>query len=175
MDEETAAQPPRDNMLPFVVGMFVIAIAVYAIFYSTDQTLRSKDGGWEVTFTTNQMGAAVLQLSLPSKGIENCSVVFNGEKLPPDFKPVTTNLVTPTHLPVAVPFGQWFYADLTYLPGVVTFNFFGEDGNATGRRHEVELLQLGLVVNREKHDWKAALKIEVSPEDKKDWPEPKID
>ena len=175
MDEETATQPPRDNMLPFVVGMFVIAIAVYAIFYSTDQTLRSKDGGWEVTFTTNQMGAAVLQLSLPSKGIENCSVVFNGEKLPPDFKPVTTNLVTPTQLPVAVPFGQWFYADLTYLPGVVTFNFFGEDGNATGRRHEVELLQLGLVVNREKHDWKPALKIEVSPKDKKDWHEPKID
>ena len=175
MDEETAAQPPRDNMLPFVVGMFVIAIVVYAIFYSTDQTLRSKDGGWEVTFTTNQMGAAVLQLSLPSKGIENCSVVFNGEKLPPNFKPVTTNLVTPTHLPVAVPFGQWFYADLTYLPGVVTFNFFGEDENATGRRHEVELLPLGMVVNREKHDWKSALKIEVSPKDKKDWPEPKID
>ena len=175
MDEETAAQPPRDNMLPFVVGMFVIAIAVYAIFYSTDQTLRSKDGGWEVTFTTNQMGMPVLQLSLPSKGIENCSVVFKGEKLPPDFKPVTTNLVTPTQLPVAVPFGQWFYADLTYLPGVVTFNFFGEDGNATGRRHEVELLQRGLVVNRKKHDWKTALKIEVSPKDKKDWPEPKID
>ena len=175
MDEETAAQPPRDNMLPFVVGMFVIAIAVYAIFYSTDQTLRSKDGGWEVTFTTNQMGAAVLQLSLPSKGIENCSVVFNGEKLPPDFKPVTTNLVTPIQLPLSVPFGQWFYADLTDLPGVVTFNFFGEDGNATGRRHEVELLQRGLVVNREKYDWKPALKIEVSPKDKKDWPEPKID
>ena len=175
MDEETATQPPRDNMLPFVAGMFAIAIAVYALFYFTDQTLRSKDGGWEVTFTTNQIGAPVLQLSLPSKGIENCSVVFNGEKLPPDFKPVTTNLVTPTHLPVAVPFGQWFYADLTYLPGVVTFNFFGEAGNATGRRHEVELLQRGLVVNREKHDWKPALKIEVSPKDKKDWPEPKID
>ena len=175
MDEETATQPPRDNMLPFAAGMFVIAIAVYALFYSTDQTLRSKDGGWEVTFTTNQIGAPVLQLSLPSKGIENCSVVFNGEKLPPDFKPVTTNLVTPTQLPVAVPFGQWFYADLTYLPGVVTFNFFWEDRNATGRRHEVELLQLGLVVNREKHDWKPALKIEVTPKDKKDWPEPKID
>ena len=175
MVEVSSTKLPRDNMLPFAAGMFVIAIAVYAIFYSTDQTLRSKDGGWEVTFTTNQIGSPVLQLSLPSKGIENCSVVFNGEKLPPDFKPVTTNLVTPTHLPVPVPFGQWFYADLTYLPGIVTFNFFGENGNATGRWHEVELLQRGLVVNREKHDWKPALKIEVSPKDKKDWPEPKID
>ena len=175
MDEETAAQPPRDNMLLFVVGMFVIAIVVYAIFYSTDQTLRSKDGGWEITFTTNQMGTPMLELSLPSKGIENCSVVFNGETLPLDFKPMSTNLVTPTQLPESVPFGQWFYADLTYLPGVVTFNFFGEERNATGRRHEVELLQRGLVVNREKHDWKPALKIEVSPKDKKDWPEPKID
>ena len=51
-------------MLPFVVGMFVIAIVVYAIFYSTDQTLRSKDGGWEITFTTNQMGTPMLELSL---------------------------------------------------------------------------------------------------------------
>ncbi len=175
MDEETAAQPPRDNMLPFVVGMFVIAIAVYAIFYSTDQSLRSKDGGWEVTFTTNQFGVPMLQASLLSKGIENCSVIFNGEILPPDFKPVTTNLVTPTHLPVAVPFGQWFYADLTYLPGVVTFEFFGEDGNATGRRHEVELQKHGLVVNRTRHHWQSSDSVEVSPKDKKDWPEPKID
>ena len=162
-------------MLPFAAGMFVIAIVVYAFFYSTDQSLRSKDGGWEVTCTTNQVGTPMLLVNLPSKGITNCAVVFNGEKLPPDFKPVTTNLVTPTQLPVAVPIGQWFYADLTYLPGVVTFNFFGEDGNATGRRHEVELLQLGLVVNREKHDWKPALKIEASPKDKKDWPERKTD
>ena len=175
MVEVSSTKLPRDSILPFALVMFAIAIVIYTFFYSTDQSLRSKDGGWEVTFTTNQFGAPMLQASLMSKGIENCSVVFNGEKLPPDFKPVTTNLVTPIQLPVAVPFGQWFYADLTYLPGVVTFNLFGEDGNATGRRHEVELLQRGLVVNRKKHDWQPSLKIEVSPKDKKDWPEPKID
>jgi len=44
-------------MLPFVAGMFFIALGVYVLMYSTDQNLRSKDGGWEITYTTNQTGA----------------------------------------------------------------------------------------------------------------------
>ena len=43
---------------------------------------------------------------------------------------------------------------LTYLPGAVTFNLFGKEANGTaGMRHEVELIQAGLVVDRHRHDW----------------------
>jgi len=171
------ASKPRDSIVPFALGMFAIALVVYVITYFGDQNLRTKDGGWQVTFTTNQLGAPMLLVNLPSQGITNCSFVFEGETVPTDFRPSTTNYVNPTKLPVTVPFGRLFHADLTYLPGVVTFDFFAEDANATnkGRRHEVELLPRGLVVNRQEHQWKPAMEIKLAPEDKKDWPGPKLD
>ncbi len=161
-------------MLPFVAGMFVLALGVYVLLYSTDQNLRSKDGGWQVTYTTNQVGTPMLVVNLSSAGIADRAVIFNGETVSAGFRPFTTNYVTPTHLPVAVPFGQWFHGDLTYLPGVVTFNLFGADANATGPRHEVELQKRGLVVNRKRHDWNGP-PVELSPADKRDWPEPTLD
>ena len=77
----------------------------------------------------------------------------------------------------AMPFGRLFHADLTYLPGVVTFDLFANDSNAThqGRRHEVELLPRGLVVNRTEYPWRPVMEIKLSAEDKKDWPGPKLD
>lgn len=161
-------------MLPFVAGMFFIALGVYVLVYSTDQTIRSKDGGWEVTYTTNNIGEPMLLVTLPSAGITNRSVVFHGETVREGFESFTTNYITPTHLPVPMPFGQWFHGDLTYLPGVVTFNLFGADANATGLRHEVELQKRGLVVNRKRFDWQSPKPVEVSPEDKRDWPVPEL-
>ena len=160
-------------MLPFVTGMFFIALSVYVLTYSTDQNLRRKDGGWEVSYTTNQTGTPMMVVNLPSAGITNRTVIFNGETVPPYFKTYATNYVIPTHLPVAVPFGQWFHGDLTYLPGVVTFNVFGADANTTGLRHEVELQKRGLVVNRQRYDWNGT-PVEVSPADKRDWPVPEL-
>jgi hypothetical protein len=110
--ETKPTAPPRENMLPFVAGMFFIALGVYVLMYSTDQNLRSKDGGWVITYTTNELGAPMMVVNLPSAGITNRTVIFNGETVPPNFKTYTTNYVTPTHLPVAVPFGQWFHGDL---------------------------------------------------------------
>ncbi len=160
-------------MLPFVAGMFLIALIAYVALYSTDQNLRAKDGGWQVTYTTNSVGTPMMVVNLPSAGITNSAVVFNGETVPTEFQPFTTNYVTPTHLPVAVPFGQWFHGDLTYLPGVVTFNLFGATTNATGPRHEVELQKRGMIVNRQRHDWNGP-PVEVSPADKSDWPAPEL-
>ena len=176
MAEPNPAPTPRDSIVPFALGMFAIAIVVYVITYFGDQNLRTKDGGWEVTFST-QLGTPMLMINLHSQGITNCVVVFEGETLPANFQPSTTNFVNPTPLPVAVPFGQLFHTDLTYLPGVVTFDLFAEDANAKskGRRHEVELLPRGLVVNRQEHQWKPAMEIKLAPEDKKDWPGPKLD
>jgi hypothetical protein len=137
----------------------------------------TKDGGWQVDFTTNQFGAPIMLINLPSQGIANCAVAFEGETVPANFQPSTINYVKPTQLPVAMPFGRLFHADLTYLPGVVTFDLFANDSNAThqGRRHEVELLPRGLVVNRKLHKWKNGTGIKLSPEDKKDWPGAKLD
>ena len=100
-------------MMPFVVGMFFIALGVYVLMYSTDQNIRSKDGGWQVSYTTNQSGTPMIVINLASSGITNRTVIFNGETVLADFNTYVTIHVTPPHLSVAVPFGQWFNADLT--------------------------------------------------------------
>ena len=108
-----------------------------------------------------------------ARGYRNCTLVFPGETVPVGFETVRTNFVDPVHLPQSVPFGNWFYADLTYLPGTVTFDLFPINASATskGRRHEIELLPRGLVVNRKAHAWEDGLRIEVPAEAKEDWQE----
>ena len=174
MAEPDAQPAPRDSIVPFALGMFAIALVVYALFYSADQNLRTKDGGWQLTFTTNQTGTPMLLINLPSQAISNAAIIFEGETLSANFRPATTNFTDPAHLPVPVPFGRLFHADLTYLPGVITFDLFAPEANATqpGPRHEVEILPRGLVVNRKEHAWKPDMEIRLSPVDKKDWPGP---
>lgn len=173
MAEEPPKSTHRDRLWPFALGMAAVALLVYVFTYTGDQTLRHKDGGWQVTFTTNATGTPLLQVDLPSKGFTNCVVIFEGEAVPAGFQPMTTNFSNPEHLPVRVPFGEWFYADLTYLPGAVTFNLFGAEANGTaGMRHEVELIQAGLVVNRHRHDWQPGLTVTATTEGKRDWPRP---
>ena len=173
MAKETAKPTARDRLWPFALGMAAVALVAYVFTYAGDQSLRSKDGGWQVAFTTNSAGTPMLRVNLPSKGFTNCTVLFEGESIPTGFQPLTTNFTDPTHLPVPVPFGEWFYADLTYLPGAVTFNLFGKEANGTaGMRHEVEMIQAGLVVNRHRHDWRPNIVVTAKAEGKRDWPKP---
>ena len=171
MAKEESNTPPRDNIIKFFTKTAVIAAVVYFGFYSFDQWMRKKDGPWEVTFDKDANGTPILIINWAARDYSNCTVLFHGDSVPEGFELVKTNYVDPSHLPLKVPFGEWFFADLTYLPGTVTYNFFAEDANASskGRRHEIELLPRGLVVNREEYPWKAGMQIEVSTGDKRDW------
>lgn len=175
MAEETATQlpPKEDDILMFAAKTAIIAVILYIAIYSFDQWKRKKDGPWSVRFQADSNGTPTMVIDWEVRGYRNCTLVFPGETLPAGFANVQTNFVDPVHLPQAVPFGQWFYADLTYLPGTVTFNLFAEDANTPGkgRRHEIELLPRVLVVNRKEYRWKNNLRIEVQPEAKKDWRE----
>ena len=56
------------------------------------------------------------------------------------------------------------YADLTYLPGVITLELFG---------HEIELLPRTLYVNRHAIPWTAGTNLTLHASDRPDaWPEP---
>ena len=175
MAEETSDNPPPkdDDILGFTVKMALIAVIIYIGVYSFDQWMRKKDGPWTVTFQADANGTPMLVIDWAARGYRNCTLVFPGEIVPVGFETVQTNFVDPVHLPQSVPFGNWFYADLTYLPGTVTFDLFPIDANATskGRRHEIELLPRGLVVNRKAHAWEDGLRIEVPAEAKEDWQE----
>jgi hypothetical protein len=49
------------------------------------------------------------------------------------------------------------YEDLTFLPGVVTFDLFG---------HEVELLPRALIANKKQVPWKSGVTIDLWPTNK---------
>ena len=56
-----------------------------------------------------------------------------------------------------MPFGRVKFEDLTYLPGTVTFDFFG---------HEIELIPRTLYINRKPRPWQSNAIISLTPADK---------
>ena len=82
-----------------------------------------------------------ITINQPTLGLQNIRVVFVDER--------STNepgrvLFTRTEMPV--PFGRIRFQDLTYLPGTLTFDFFG---------HEVELLPRVLTINLQERQWQS--------------------
>ena len=133
---------------------FGLAIVIYAAFFTCDQGLRRRKGGWEVTFGTNSSGTAAIQVNHAELGITNVQIAFLGE--------VATNTNSNARVifdkpQQPIPFGKVKFEDLTYLPGSVAFDFFG---------HEVELLPRTLYLNKQEHAWKSGAIYELKPEGK---------
>jgi hypothetical protein len=133
---------------------FGLAIVVYAAFFTCDQGLRKRKGGWEVLFGTNAAGYAAITVNHAALAVTNVQIVFHGES--------STNanaagrvLFDKPQQPV--PFGKVKFEDLTYLPGSVAFDFFG---------HEVELLPRTLYLNKKEHAWKSGAVFELTPGEK---------
>jgi hypothetical protein len=141
---------------PFkAVGLtFVVALALYCvIFYGIEYRRRYK-GPWEVTFVSDAQGNPSVIIYQPKLRISAVEVLFLGERL------AVTNLsekVSFDQPKKAIPFGKRLFEDLTFLPGVETFDFFG---------HEVELLPRVLVVNKKEVPWQSEAVLELSPTNK---------
>ena len=69
----------------------------------------------------------------------------SGNSLPATNSPVTLVFNQPKPVPYEVPFGNCVFMDTTFLPGTITFQFFG---------HEIELLPRVLVIDRQEHSWR---------------------
>ena len=150
---------PSGFAKPVWVGL-LLAVAIYAGGFALDQHLRTRRGPWEVTFATAPSGAPAILVSQPKLNIANLEIVFLGE--------TATNVhgsVVFDFPQKPVPFGKVKFEDLTYLPGTVTFDFFG---------HEIELLPRTLYINRKAHPWISNEAITLSAADKPvALPEPK--
>ena len=70
---------------------------------------------------------------------------LSGNSLPATNSPVTLVFSQPKPVPYEVPFGNCVFMDTTFLPGTITFQFFG---------HEIELLPRVLVIDRQEHPWR---------------------
>lgn len=130
---------------------FLMALAIYAAFFSFDQRIRHRKGPWEVAFHTNLTGYAAITINQPALGITNVQVVFQSESA------TNQGRVLFRQPQQSVPFGKVKFEDLTYLPGSVAFDFFG---------HEVELLPRTLYLNKKEHPWKSDSVFKLEPGEK---------
>jgi hypothetical protein len=145
------AMDSSDRLSRHLLIGFLIALVLYAVIFSADQMMRKRKGPWQVQFTTNAQGFATIIVNEPSLKVTNVQIQFIDEHAT-NFGSVSfASPLRPT------PFGRTKFEDLTYLPGSVAFDFFGQ---------EVELLPRVLYINKKEHPWKPNEVHVVNPEDK---------
>lgn len=133
--------------------MFVVSVLVlyFAAFYGCEH-VRMRRGPWEVQFQTDEKGRPSVLIDQPRLGISAVRILFVDEQIA-----ATNQRVAFARPLVVAPFGKVIYEDLTFLPGVVTFDLFG---------HEIELLPRVLIVNKKEIPWKSGSIIELTNADK---------
>ncbi len=136
---------------PVLVGL-LLALAIYVGGFSFDQHLRKRRGPWEVSFAAGPSEAPAILLNQPKLNIANLKIVFRGEVATGAAGTVVFDFPQKP-----VPFGRVKFEDLTYLPGTVTFDFFG---------HEIELIPRTLYINRKPRPWSSNETITLTPADK---------
>src|SRR5262249_28513175 len=95
-----------------------------------------------------------ITVAQPALNITNVQFGFSGEKVAATNFHKTVVFDNPK---TNVPFGQIIFIDTTFLPGTITFEFFG---------HEVQLLPRILIVNKREMAWQSNQAIELAPEGK---------
>lgn len=133
---------------------FVVVLVLYIAVFNGIEWRRHRRGPWEVTFLTDSSGNPAIIVYQPALNISSVELVFLGEHVP------RTNLAEKVLFDRPLkptPFGKVLYEDLTFLPGVVTFDLFG---------HEVELLPRVLLINKKEIPWKSDAIVELSETNK---------
>jgi len=137
----------------FVIA-FLLALFLYITTYSFIEHMRQRKGGWQVTFASDSSGKPFVTVVQNALGIIDLQLRFAGEEI------AVTNLqhtIIFDRPSTNAPFGQIIFIDTTFLPGTITFDFFG---------HEVELLPRVLIVNKQEVPWRSSRSIELRPEEK---------
>ena len=132
--------------------LFGVVLGLYlAVFYGIERARQHK-GPWEVDFQTNAEGSPMLTVSQEKLGLSDVKIVVHGENASNAIGRVSFDQVKRP-----VPFGRVIYEDLTFLPGVVTFDLFG---------HEIELLPRILIADKKLVEWKSGSTVDLWPTNK---------
>lgn len=135
-----------------VLLLFAVVLAIYlALFFGIEHS-RGTKGPWLVEFRGAPGGDAMLVVSQSHLNLSNVHVIVHGESVSN-----TSSRVSFDRVKQPVPFGSVIFEDLTFLPGVVTFNLLG---------HEVELMPRALVVNKKLVPWQSGMTVELWPTNK---------
>lgn len=140
-----------DNIWKHVAAVAITAVVGYFSLYALDTHLRQRHGPWEVTFAAETNGTPYLVISQSSYGVRDVKVRFPGETNSLTNGLVTVRFAEPNTKPA---FGELRFQDATYLPGTVTLLAFN---------HEIELIQRGLVLDRQERAWQVGLTTDLTP------------
>jgi hypothetical protein len=135
-----------------VVLLFAAVLALYLILFYGIEQIRRRKGGWVVDFQGGPGGTPALVVSQGSLAVSNITLLFHGESLTNSSGQVRFDRVQRP-----LPFGRVIYEDLTFLPGVVTFDLFG---------HEIELVPRVLVADKREIPWQSGSTIDLWPTNK---------
>ena len=129
----------------------VVGVLYFAAFWGIER-FRAYRGPWEVAFGSNAQSEATLTVSQRALGLAGMRLVVHGD-------PATNgpSIVRFDKVLQPIPFGRVIYEDLTFLPGVVTFDLFG---------HEIELLPRVLIVNKQEVPWHSGATVDLWPTNK---------
>ena len=127
-----------------IAGVFVLAVAAYALFYSCIEEQRARKGPWQVVFETED-GKPVIVVSQPALRIQGVRVVFPSEDAGGNVAQ-RLSFDQAREVPFGVPFGKCVFQDAQTLPGTVTFELFG---------HEIQLLPRVLTIDGVEHPWRS--------------------
>ena len=58
---------------------FAMALLIYAGFFSCDQGIRRRKGGWDVSFQTNSAEHAAIMVNQSALQLTNIQIVFDGD------------------------------------------------------------------------------------------------
>lgn len=161
-----------DNPARHFIFAFAIALLGYIVVYHLIEHRRTRNGPWQITFTNAPGGAPQIVINQATLGITNIQIQFPRLSVDTnqlasiasitDYEATTTNYGAPVTfrfsqpkpVPYDVPFGKCVFMDTTFLPGTLTFQFFG---------HEIELLPRVLILDRTEHPWRSGEVITMKP------------
>ena len=142
---------PAAAAKPFLI-VFLVVLALYLGSFYGLEFLRHHQGPWQLEFGANTQNEPTVTIRQPASRLTNLTLVFHGEKVTNQAGSVSFGAVKQP-----VPFGRLLYQDLTFLPGVLTFDFYG---------HEIEMLPRVLVVNKREFPWQSGTTIDLWPTNK---------
>jgi hypothetical protein len=142
-----------------IILVFLVVLVCYLGIFHWIEHRRMRKGPWQAVFSAEGDGTPVLTLHQKALRIEGARLVFPGETSPSI--PSWPQEILFDQPGLTVPFGEIIYEDLTFLPGVITFNLFG---------HEVELLPRTLIINKKEVPWTPGLQVRMDPEGKPEIP-----
>jgi len=132
--------------------LFPVVLAFYLVIFYGIEYARHRKGPWQVEFQSDADGIPVMVVSQPRLGVKEMKLVFHNEHANH-----ATGHVAFDQVKRPVPFGKVIYEDLTFLPGVVTFDLLG---------HEIELLPRVLIADKKEIPWRSGAVLDLWPTNK---------